>query len=234
MIKTQQNRLSMFEAVHSYLRENESAFAETTELVEAMNTLRAKINTIMELDDLKSNVSKGRTSLKNETRDTAITAGNALAGAIYAHAKKTKNVMLADKTSITISRLESIRDIELVLFLNSVKDLATEYLQALSGFGITGEKFEEYKQKFNLYFEALTSRESSRAKRIGASKALVTNFSETEELLKSIGKLVEAYRDDNIQFFNGYVAARSIKDLGSRRKKQPDTSGQTSNSTSQS
>jgi hypothetical protein len=234
MIKTQQNRLSMFEAVHSYLRENESAFAETTELVEAMNTLRAKINTIMELDDLKSNVSKGRTSLKNETRDAAITAGNALAGAIYALAKKTKNVMLADKTSITISRLESIRDIELVLFLNSVKDIATEHLQSLSGFGITGEKFEEYKQKFNLYFEALTSRESSRAKRIGASKALVTNFSETEELLKSIGKLVEAYRDDNIQFFNGYVAARSIKDLGSRRKKQPDTSGQTSNSTSQS
>ena len=234
MLKKQQNRLSMFEAVHSYLKENESAFAGTSELVDAMNTLRAKIDGIIEVEDLRSNVSKGRTSLKNETRNAAITSGNALAGAMYALGKKTKNVTLVDKANVTISALDSMRDIELVLFLNSTKELAMSYLQELSGFGITAEKFEEFKQKFNLYFEALSARESSRATRMSALRTLAANFTETEELLKSINKLVESYRTSNKQFFNGYIAARSVRDVGSRKKKQPDTSGQQANSTSQS
>lgn len=224
MFKKQQNRLSMFEAVHSYLKENESAFAETNEFVESMNMLRAKINGIFELEDKRSNISKGRTNLKNETRTSAVTAGTALAGAIFALAKKTKNITLADKSNKSFSGLDNMRDIELVLSLNSIKDLATENLEALSGFGVTSEKFLEYKEMFNEYFEALNARESSRAIKVSAARGVATLFKETEELLKSIDKLVEAYRVENKQFFNGYKPSRSIKDLGARRKKTPESS----------
>jgi hypothetical protein len=224
MLRAQQNRLAMFEAVYSYLKENESAFAETNEFVESMNMLRAKINGIFELEDKRSNISKGRTNLKNETRTAAVTAGTALAGAIFALAKKTKNITLADKSNKSFSGLDNMRDIELVLSLNSIKDLATENLEALSGFGVTSEKFLEYKEMFNEYFEALNARESSRAIKVSAARGVATLFKETEELLKSIDKLVEAYRVENKQFFNGYKPSRSIKDLGARRKKTPESS----------
>ncbi|MBK6507435.1 MAG: hypothetical protein IPG02_17755 [Ignavibacteria bacterium] len=68
---------------------------------------------------------------------------------------------------------------------------------------------------------------------MSALRTLAANFTETEDLLKSINKLVESYRTSNKQFFNGYIAARSVRDVGSRKKKQPEASGQQANSTSQ-
>ena len=224
MLRAQQNRLAMFEAVYSYLKENESAFAGTNEFVESVNMLRAKIDGIIELEDKRSSVAKGRTNLKNETRTAAVTAGTALAGAIFAMAKKTKNITLIDKSNMSYSSLDNMRDIELVLSLNSIKDLAADNLEALSGFGVTNEKFLEYKEMFKVYFDALNSRESSKAIKISAGRGVAALFRETEELLKSIDKLAEAYRTENKQFFNGYKPSRSIKDLGAHRKKIPESS----------
>jgi hypothetical protein len=225
MLKKQLNRFAMFEAVHTYLKENESAFAGTAELTEAMNKLKNMVYSIIELDDMKTNVTKGTTSLKRETQEEAVSAATALAGALYAFAKKSKNVTLADKTSVTFSTLNNMRDIEFVLFLNSIRELAINNLQQLANFGITEEKFEEYKLKFARYYEALNARESSRATRISASRVIAEQFRETDELLKSLDRLVEAFRKENKQFFNGYIAVRNVHDLGSRHRKLPDTPG---------
>jgi hypothetical protein len=225
MQRHHQNRLAMFEAVYTYLKQNESAFAETQELEECMNRLKTMSNEIIELDDTRRNVSKGATSLKRETREAAVSAGNALAGALYAFAKKSKNITLADKINVTYSTLDNMRDIEFVLFLNAVRELANENMQSLASFGITPEKFNAYIQKFNDYFNALNMRESSRATRMSAARSLKAKFRETDELLKSLDKLIEAYRTENKQFFDGYAAVRNVHDLGSRHRKQPEISG---------
>jgi hypothetical protein len=223
MLKSQQNKLIMYEAVHSYLKENEIAFSELEELVNGMNELKTKKDEIHAKEDQRMNSTKGKQDLKSETRKTAVTAGNSIAGALFAFAKKSKNVTLANKSNISITGLSSMRDLELVIFLNSLRELTRVNLQSLSPFGITEQKYAEYEQKINDYFEALTTSESSRAVRSSASKSLATLIKETDDVLKSIDKLVESFRDENKQFYNGYRSSRSIRDLGMRHKKLPES-----------
>ncbi|MEZ4691322.1 MAG: hypothetical protein R3A12_14635 [Ignavibacteria bacterium] len=146
----------------------------------------------------------------------------AVSGAIYAYAKKSGNITLMESMNFTRTKLGRFRDTGLVIELNSIKEKAIEYSEPISRYGITGEKITQFDDNITAYDNALSAKAAGGPTRSGASKSLVTLFNDAGSILDSIDKLMENYLVTETGFYEGYKAARVIKDLGLRHKADPD------------
>ncbi len=227
MIQYQKNKLSTFEAVHAYLEKNSSVFNNIEEFVNIQNAFTSKIQDIAAKEDERMNATKGKTLDKNVTRKSVTSIALVVAGALYAFGKKTNNVPLTEKANITISKLDGLRNAELAITLNSIKGLIVDNVQALIGYGLSQERLASFESKIDIYVAALKSKQSSDAQKTGANKILTNLFKEASVILDSIDKLAEGFREDNVQFYKGYKAARVFKNLGIRHRPTPEPVQQT-------
>ncbi|MBK6876397.1 MAG: hypothetical protein IPG99_08065 [Ignavibacteria bacterium] len=137
---------------------------------------------------------------------------------MYDFGKKTGNNEFISKYDVNISYLISIRDDDLVIFLNALISDTEANKDELADYAINDQTIAGFIQKFNSYFKAVSSKERVAAEKRAAIQSISGNFRYADELLRSLDKLVEKYRNIDPEFFNGYKSARTIKDLGMRRK----------------
>lgn len=229
MIKNQKNKYTMYEAVTAYLSENNSKYSENEEFIDHLNSFRTAVTEIAIMEDERSKSITGKTRNKIISRNTVTDEALAVAGAIYAYAKKSGNVSLMESVNQNKSRLNKFRENVLVIELNFIKDKAMENSQALERYGITLQKIEQFKDNITAFSNAIGARAVGGAAKTSATKTLFTRFKEAGDVLDSIDKLMEIYRVSNNEFYQGYKSARVIWDLGIRHRvpnMQPVTAGQ--------
>lgn len=216
MVKYQKNKNSMLATVHAYVTENSNVYSDTEEFVTCVSKLKNLLDFIKDKEDERSTVATGKTKDKNVTRKSVSTFAVTIAGALYAYGKKSENVVLTEKVNISKSFLRSLRNLDLVIVLESIEELAEENSAAIIPFGITAEKLSEYKSRVVQYSKALSAKDSSGASKTSAGKSLKQLFKESDDLLDTLDKLAVGYSENNQAFYNGYKAARVIKNLGIR------------------
>ncbi len=221
MIHSQENRLTMLEAVNTFLSENQAVISDVAELVQNQNALIEKKNLIHAKEDQRMNASKGKTKTKEATRKAVTSFAITIAGALFSFAKKSDNISLMAKSNFTTARLNKIRDSELPITLNSLRDLTQANIDSLEQFGVTPEMLTALEVKITNYVKALGEKESAVATRSSASKALSVLFKEADSILKTIDKLAVRFRETNLQFYNGYKSARIVRITGVRHKTIP-------------
>ncbi|MEO8666644.1 MAG: hypothetical protein ABI462_14215 [Ignavibacteria bacterium] len=218
MIKTQKNKFAMYDAVSAYLDDNSSKFLLNEELNTHHASFKEALDAIAGREDLRNKSTKGRTQEKTVTRASVTSQALAIAGALYAYAKKSGNISLRESVKYTHTSLDSQRDNVLIIELNSLKDKAIENKGILEKYDITPEKLEKYTSNIESYSNALGARSTGKASKSGAIKSLVTLFRDASSILDSIDRLMENYNVGEEQFYSGYKAARVIMDLGKRHK----------------
>lgn len=218
MIRYQKNKNSMLATVHAYAAENSNVYSDTEEFVSGIAKLKNLLDLIKDKEDDRSTVAKGKTKDKNVTRKSVSDFAVMVAGAVYAYGKKSENVVLTEKVNITATFLASLRNHDLVMVLESIMELAEENSAAIVPFGITAEKLSKYHARVTQYSKALSAKDSSGASKTSAAKSLRQLFKDSDNVIDTLDKLVEGFKESNTEFYNGYKAARVTKNLGIRHE----------------
>ncbi|MEO8447485.1 MAG: hypothetical protein ABI528_08320, partial [bacterium] len=87
------------------------------------------------------------------------------------------------------------------------------------GYGITEEVMSSYRTRIDKYARALGMKESSGAVKTGAFKSLAQLFKDGDSILETLDRLLEKYREENTEFYNGYKKARVLLLTGVRHRK---------------
>lgn len=218
MLKKHENKLTMYDGVHTFLKDNEDLFAGSAEMTNLVNLLKIKRDEINSKEDERMNSTIGKTSKKQDTKDKVISMTLTMAGILFAYAKKTNDIELKEKTNLTNSKLSAMRDLELLIICEFIRDNVMLNQTALVIYDVTPAKTDEFVRRIAEYSAAVGAREVSTAVKSSASKSLDSLFNEENEILKSIDKLMEGFRESESQFYNGYKNLRRVKNLGVRHK----------------
>ena len=216
MIRYQKNKNSMYETVLAYVEENRAVYSGTEEFTSSVINLRSVMDQIKAKEDESSSVTTGKTKNKNVTKESVCRSAILIAGALYAAGKKTGNVVLSENADISKSFLRSLRNHDLVIKLGAIKDLAVENREIIVSYGVTDDKYTDFLTRVEMYTTALSAKSSSGAAKSSAIKSLKQLFKEGDDILDILDRLNENYIESNTAFYNGYKAARVIKNLGIR------------------
>lgn len=221
MLKNQKNRFLMLEGVHAYLTEHEEIYQSETGLIEARDSLLAKMTEINETEHQRFNVLAGKVNARTASRNKMTTLGLAIASKLYSLGIKSGSSELTAQSDYSRSVLIKKRDIELLVILDTIKSNAVSQAEALSQYGITAEKISAFAEGIASYRDKVESKISAQSIKAGAGKNIEKLFTEARVILKSIDKMMEEYYESGSQFYMGYKSARSIKNYGIRHR-QPE------------
>jgi hypothetical protein len=219
MNKELENKLTMYEAVSTLLGNNESIVTTVPAFVALKNDFTARVQEIHRKAIAKRDATAGKTETKQEAKDSLVSALMAIAAPMYTYARKVKNNEVKDIADVRQSKLEKLRDTELVSRATSIHTQANTIGAALEPYGVTIAMITDLDTKINNFNAALGERESGMAIRSGATTALIDLFNAADELLnEDMDRLIETLRVSNTDFYNEYFAARVIKDIGVRHE----------------
>lgn len=229
MIKRQKNKLSMYGTVRTYAADNSSVYSDNEEFVSHVSSLNLTLDEIGLKEDVRKKATSGKTKAKTVTRAFVSKQALGVSGAIYAYAKKTGDQTLISTANIRKSKLDRLRDTELMIELLSIKAKGTELSTEIAKFGVPASKLDEYSRNIEIYSKAIGASGTGGAVKKGAFKTLKTLFEEADSIIDSMDRMVENYSDSHAEFYAGYKTARKIKDLGIRHDEAeaPETQLQT-------
>ena len=221
MRKTQENRFTMIKTVRTFLEQNQETVNNISELANSQVQLNTIYSDLKIKDNEKKNSLKGKAATKLALSERLIKSSLSVSAALFAFAKKNKNVELMEKTDINVTSLERMRDTMLVEAMEGLKSLASAYISELASYGITQEKLNDFSAKIEEYDDSIGDKETGMVKRKGAVKSLKLLFSEADEVFLVMDKLVNGMEEDDKQVFvRGYNDSRKIQNLGVRHRKE--------------
>lgn len=219
MLKKQENKFTMYNAVNTFLSENEEIISSIPELKESQIAFSEKCRELFRKDELKRNATAGKAITKLRARNIAISNCMSVSAALFSLAKKKNDEELAAMSDIPRSRLEVMRDTEISEILESVYQLAYSRLDVLEPFGINAAKLENFRQSKDRFSEAFGRSQTGVVKRKGANHSINDLFKQADDILVRIDKYVKGMSNDNTEFVRHYEDLRVIRNLGIRHNK---------------
>lgn len=215
MRKHESNKLNMYSGVVAYLESNADAYSSLPVLTESFNNFKNVVEQIKAIDvDFRSQT-KGVTADKLAIENGLITSINKIANALYVLGVKTKNNELMVNSKISKSSLTKLRDNLLANKAEQILNLANANAQALTDYGVTEQMLTDTQNLLNSFNDDIGKQVNQHANAKAKREELSELFDKADATLKDeIDPMIEMFADTNPTFYNGYFAARVIKDLG--------------------
>ena len=211
MTKDQNNKLDMYEAVHTYLDANTDKWNGVPVLITFKNELSELLSSIREHQD---NQEASRVYLgTNKTTQKRFVSEKAdiLNDALEAYAAIEGNAELEQKAAKSFSDLNRLRNQDFITIITETITLLEQYLESLTDYGITADQITDLKNSFDQF---LTIQGQPRQYRIAGKQAtqnLAELFDASSTLLVSkMDKVMKRFKRTDTNFYNGYLAARII------------------------
>ncbi len=219
MTKLQTNKLLMYRTVQAYLESNPDKVSAMPALAERAVHLRELLTELESIAIKQTSIAKGKTDKKAEAKEQLSEKLNTVRCALYALGRKLQDAELMAQADVNESRLRQSRDLDLLRTAGIMHREAVSRHAQLADFGISDADLNDLvgaKEAFSL---TIDSRDSAVAERVGARVDLAGIFDEVDDLLnEDIDTIMQLLRSRELEFYNGYTAARVIKDLGVRRQ----------------
>ncbi len=214
MTKNEENRLTMYKAVHSFLQQNGTATSTIPVLAVLDNELGTVIGEIEQLHSAHQSVARGRAAEKEALEDRMIEEVVAAAAGLYVLAIQQGNMNVRDVAKVTPSGLKRMRDTELLVKAQTLSQYLEQSLGELADYGVTAEMVETLKSTIAEYDAALAGTESSAAKKTTQRTKLSEAFDRADDLLHNrLDPMMEVFRSSNKDLYNEYINTRVIRDL---------------------
>ncbi len=224
MSKYLENKLTMFEAVDSVLKENSAKYATLAALAEAATSFDGLVVQIRSKSTEVITATAGKSQGKWDAEDLLLDTLVPVAAALSAYATKTGDTAMKDTCTISETKLRRMRDTDLVARATAIHQHGTAG-EGLAAYGVTTEMLAALKQRIDAFNRSIGERESSVAQRMGARLSLSNLYDKADSMLTDeIDNMIEMLKGTETQFYNEYFAARVTKDVGLRHK--PDESQQ--------
>jgi hypothetical protein len=150
---------------------------------------------------------------KEQKRLNLCRASATMAGIVKAWAEATGNVLIAAQMDITYSDLLRLKDGILAERCTTIHDTANDNLAELANYNITAAKLTALAATIDAFKNANTAPRSAEIEISAATMAVAQTDKDTKALLdKRMDKLMEDFRESNVDFYNQYKTARVIQD----------------------
>lgn len=211
MNKDQNNRLDMYEAVHTYLDANTDKWNGVPVLITFKNELSDLLSNIREHQDNQEAAKVFLGANKTNQKRFVSEKADILNDALEAYAAIEGNAELEQKAAKSFSDLNRLRNQDFVTIITETITLLEQHLEALADYGVTADQITDLKNTFDQF---LMLQGQPRQYRIAGKQAtlnLAELFENTSALLANkMDKVMKRFKRTDTNFFNGYEAARVI------------------------
>jgi len=219
MTKREVNKYTMYKSLLTVLDENREKIGESEGLKTLSAELAEIIGKISETDNRYKNLSKGATSDKYNSKDSLIASLLKTGNVLYVYAKRTDNFPLKEKCDLTESQLKRIRENELLQKAKTVVENAELNAGEIAPFHKEiNEDLKNLKELLTAFEGSINNQSSKSTEKQASREALTEGFKKADDIIKDqLDPLIELIREKDIDIYNQYYAARTIKDLGVRK-----------------
>jgi hypothetical protein len=211
----QANKLAMYSATLKVLRDNSALWTKITAFANAERELDSGIRSINEIGRRQSRDISGITLDKKALRDALADAVYETASALAAYAKKTRNNELRKETGLSRTEIGRLRDNLLSEFVKSVVTHCRANAKELETYNIDAAALDNLQKLSDAFAVKAPSTTVARNNRSADTRALKQLFGRTDALLADeIDKLMVRFKKPQPLFYDAFVAARTIIDLG--------------------
>jgi hypothetical protein len=219
MRDNQENKLTMYEAVVKLLEQNDGLIATVPAFVGAKDNLVTSINKVKKEARQQKEATAGKRAAKVDAENELIRIIMSAGSALYSYGRKIKDHEMQDVANVRVSKLEDMRDTELVNKAEMIYAKLLANVADLTDYQITAATVTEFRAKIDNFANALGVRESSAARSTGATANLQMYFTEADDILnEDMDRMMEMFKQSEPGFYNEYFAARVIKNLGIRHE----------------
>lgn len=214
MNDSQEDKLSMYQAVLAVLENHQTVWAAVPAFVTAESAFRIGVNNLQSIAQ-QQQTSTGATADKQRLRVAMADAAMPIVGALKALAAVTSNGELAAECDLTRSDFLYGRDTDSAAQADRVYVLASEHAAALVDYGISSPHQTAIYDATQAYRDALTRPREVIAATSAATEQLAAAFDAADQRLNGqLDNLVEIFRTSHSTFYLQYASAREIVDSG--------------------
>ena len=187
--------------------------------VTAIAELETKVNAIVSARQIQENDTKGISEDKINRREKMITKSMFVKGAVQAFATDTSNNELYKSVDYSVTELKQIADTiardRALLIYNKANTIAA----SLSGYGITAAILTGLQNSINDFTGIIPSPRNAKSTSKAATLEIRELINEADVIVKKkLDKLMLQFKESNEAFYNTYLNAREIIDLGKGSK----------------
>jgi len=226
MTTHEENKLSMYLTVQQVTNFHSEVWKDSVAFANSFNEYETLLNTINKTRQIQLRSITGVTQMKWDAMFKASEKGFFIAQPVCAYAKSIGDHKTVDRVSFSISKLMNERDTVIFVKLRDVKEFAQNYLDQLGDYGITQADIDELDVLTEHYAVIVENPRQSITNRARATKDLREQMNEAKVLLTDyMDRLVYRFKAGNPEFWQQYMNARKIINLGHRRRvEKPDVS----------
>jgi hypothetical protein len=209
----QEAKLNMFRATQKHCTDNAAIVATIPAFQASVNSLNAKITSIIATAQQEDLVTKGITIDKAEAKKTLCQLAADVAAPIIAYAAATKNNQLLKEVSFTYSDLFKTKDDQLAPRCKNIHDAAQTNLAALTPYGISAATVATLETTINNYQSKVPDPRNAAAQKVTIRTNLKNLIKEADTVLKlQMDKTIVGLKTTHPDFVSTYKSNRVIVD----------------------
>ena len=224
MLKNQINKLRSYLATEAVVDDNEAASQTLPASAEGVAEFKVIIPQINDL--AQAQISRGGfSSQKAYAFESMGNAAYEIAAAVLAYTDKEGQLELAGRVEFSRSAITDVRESVAVARCRDILAAATANVDALADYGVKQAKLNALKNKIDGFEAVQPAPRKQVVQSSSATKTLKALFLAADTLLtRRLDGLAVQFKTSAPDFYNQYVAARSIIDTaGTRKAKTPVT-----------
>ncbi|MBW1297929.1 hypothetical protein [Aquimarina litoralis] len=213
MTKKQIRKIEMYNAVQAYLNANASIWNQIPMagmLKEEFDALVAEINQNKESQEA-SRLFLG--DAKRRQKRIVANKADILNSALETHAAYMGDIELEQKAARSFSKIYGLRNEDFSILISETISLLQNHQEALIPYGVTTEMIADLETSYDKFQQIKGKPRQLRISTSQATKSLKRLFKNTSTLLTNrLDNVMKLFKQTNLNFYNGYVAARVIVD----------------------
>lgn len=210
----QESKLSMYLASSDFMGDNVAILDPLPNFQESYRGFQDTIAQIQQRGKLQNFSKTGIAVTKNELKQELTTLAVDTARKITAYAKFSKNNTLLEEVNYSESDLKRCADTNLCSVAQGIYDRAETSIDALAAYGVTPETQSALASAINSFNASIPKPRLGIAEKKLSTEQLVRLFKTADTYLGNIDTLVEIVRLSQVDFYNGYRAARKLVQTG--------------------
>lgn len=219
MNQTLENKLSMYLAVQKVCADNNSIWSGIVACATAITDLQNKVNQIVTVRQIQESNPTGITQDKAVRKEIMVNQAMFVKGAVQAYATNNGNNELFESVNYSVSEMKRPADTicrdRALLIYNKANDIVA----SLSTYGVDATVLSNLQTAINDYAAIIARPRTAKSSIKAATTALNQLFVDTDLIIKrKIDLLMVQFKATNTSFYNTYLNARIIIDLGKGSK----------------
>lgn len=216
----QEVKLNMYRAMENHVNANIAIIQPIKAFNTTYNKITANIAAIIAEAEQKT-VLTGHTEAKKAAKLKLSNLVATVAGLVSSYAAVEDDKPLQHEMDVQPSKLERIRDDELIPQAQLIHDRAEAHIADLADYNLTAANLTALQTAIDDYAAGTQTQRTALSGRTTATANLNDLFDETDNLLETqFDKQIESLRAEHPNFVNTYFATRKIIDVAEKEKEE--------------